>query len=276
MYSLFAPYQVIIGDCRDVLPTLPYAECIFADPPDGIGKQYVGYSDRPKRDGYLLWLQEVLALLSSRAGITWVSLNPKWIFAAGGVIHNLTSTNTSLSARLCVQTYTFGQHNSRDFGNGYRPLVRIRRKDADVYPNTVRIQSERQRLGDKRADPRGRVPSDVFDFPRVTGNSSQRRSWCPTQLHEGLVERCILSSTLPDDLVVDPFGGTGTVMRVCKKLGRNCITIEISEHVARHIASDNSAVLSGLYIADSNIPLGSIPYDENCPYCRKSASREIT
>ena len=51
------------------------------------------------------------------------------------------------------------------------------------------------------------MPGDVFDFPRMTGNSKQLRPWHKTQLHEDLVERCILLSTQPGDHVVDPFGG---------------------------------------------------------------------
>ena len=37
--------------------------------------------------------------------------------------------------------------------------------------------------------------SDVFNFTRVTGNSKQRRTWHPTQLNEGLVERCVKLTT---------------------------------------------------------------------------------
>lgn len=80
---------------------------------------------------------------------------------------------------------------------------------------------------------------DVFRFPRVTGNSKQRRRWCPTQLHEGLVERCVLLSTRAGDSVCDPFGGTGTTLRVCKRLGRPSTTIELDPTYCMEIAKDN-------------------------------------
>ena len=54
-------------------------------------------------------------------------------------------------------------------GNNHRPLWRLMHKNTAVlYPDQIRVPSWRQENGDKRADPRGRVPGDVFDFTRVT------------------------------------------------------------------------------------------------------------
>jgi DNA modification methylase len=109
-----------------------------------------------------------------------------------------------------------------------------------LYPDATRVPSWRQEHGDKRADPRGRVPGDVFDFTRVTGNSKQRRAWHPTQLNEGLVERCLNLTTVEGDYVLDPFGGTGTTLRVCKRIGRNCTLIEIDPAYCAKIAEEHS------------------------------------
>jgi modification methylase len=48
----------------------------------------------------------------------------------------------------------------------------------------------------------------------------------PTQKPEALLARVILSSSRPDDLVLDPFNGTGTTGAVAKRLGRRFIGIE--------------------------------------------------
>ena len=155
----------------------------------------------------------------------------------------LRSIKAGLSARLFIQTYTFGQHNSRDFGGGFSPLFRLKWEHAPVYPDHIRVESERQRIGDKRADPRGKVPSDVFNFPRVTGNSKQRRAWHPTQLHERLVERCILSCTKPGDVVLDPFAGTGTVLRVCKAIDRVSHSMECSKEYVEKISEEHGLTI---------------------------------
>jgi len=48
----------------------------------------------------------------------------------------------------------------------------------------------------------------------------------PTQKPESLLERVILSSSNPDDIILDPFFGTGTTGTVAKKFGRHWIGIE--------------------------------------------------
>ena len=148
-----------------------------------------------------------------------------------------------LEAKPCVQTFTFGQHNHHDLGNNHRPLLRLRWREAPLFPDAIRVPSWRQENGDKRADPRGRVPGDVMDFPRVTGNSKQRRTWHPTQLNEGLVERCVKLTTPPGGTVLDPFGGTGTTLRVCKRINLSCTLIEMDREYCRQIAVENHLCL---------------------------------
>ena len=233
-------HKLIHGDCLQVLRTLDEAACLFADPPDNIGLRYNEFDDRRPDDAYVAWLDDCLRLFIQKAGIVWVSYNAKWGFAMGMIVHDLLREHKWLQAKPCVQVYTFGQHNHHDLGNNHRPLLRLRRDDAPLYPDAIRIPSWRQQNGDRRADPRGRVPGDVFDFPRVTGNSKQRRRWHPTQLHEELVERCVKLSTLEGERVIDPFAGTGTTLRVCDRIGRPCTLIECDQAYCEHIASEHN------------------------------------
>ena len=48
----------------------------------------------------------------------------------------------------------------------------------------------------------------------------------PTQKPEALLARVILSASRPDDLVLDPFCGTGTTGAVAKRLGRRFLGVE--------------------------------------------------
>jgi site-specific DNA-methyltransferase (adenine-specific) len=139
-----------------------------------------------------------------------------------------------------VQVFTFGQHNQHDLGNSHRPLWRFTRDGAvTLRPDSIRVPSWRQLNNDKRADPRGKVPGDCFDFPRVTGNSSQRRKYHPTQLHEGLYERCIKLCCAPGDAVCDIFAGTGTLARVCNRIGNPCTMIEMDRFYCEEIAKEH-------------------------------------
>lgn len=221
-------YELIQADCLAALDARSLeADCLFADPPDNIGLGYNGYDDRlPTRE-----YENLLACWTHKfvqhAPIVWISFNARWTAYMGKVVDGLLRTRKDWEFMPCTHTFTFGQHRQTDLGNNHRPLWRLKHKDAPLYPNQIRVPSWRQLNGDKRADPRGRVPGDVFDFPRVTGNSKQRRSYHPTQLHEGLVERCIKLSTKEGDHVLDPFAGTGTTLRVCKRIARRCTLIEI-------------------------------------------------
>jgi site-specific DNA-methyltransferase (adenine-specific) len=232
-------YRIYHGDglsllAKGVLTTA----CIFADPPDNIGLNYNGFSDRVDKSRYDGFLQYLLRLCLDSSPTTWISYNPKWTFNIGWIVSEM-KLHRAFDARSLVQTFTFGQYNDSDFATNHRPLLRIRWPGIETNTDEIRVPSWRQLNGDKRAAQRERVPGDNFDFPRVTGNSKQRRKWCPTQLHEGLVERCILSSTKRGDCVFDPFAGTGTTLRVCKKHGRRCITADVDRESCERIAEEH-------------------------------------
>jgi site-specific DNA-methyltransferase (adenine-specific) len=230
--------QVICGDLRDVLPDLDqrFTMC-FMDPPDGINLNYNSFSDQ--FEDYYTYLEEVVRLVIARCDISWLSFNAIWLPVVGSLVRQLCREKPELKFKPCVQTFTFGQTRQTDLGNGHRPLWRLAWEGSTLYPDAIRVPSWRQLNGDRRADPRGRVPLDVFDVPRVTGNSKQRRKWHPTQIGEDLVERCVKLSTVEGDSVLDGFSGTGTTLRVCKRLNRTCTAIEIDPMYCEKIRKEN-------------------------------------
>ena len=48
--------RLILGDCRDILPTLPRVDAVVTDPPYGVGFKYEGHDDT--REGYEEWCCE--------------------------------------------------------------------------------------------------------------------------------------------------------------------------------------------------------------------------
>ena len=66
---------------------------------------------------------------------------------------------------------------------------------------------------------------DVWEIPMV-GRTAAERTGYATQKPEALLERIVLSCTLSGDICMDPFGGSGTLAAVCKKLGRKWISID--------------------------------------------------
>jgi len=84
--------------------------------------------------------------------------------------------------------------------------------------------------GGKKAGlhPFGPLVSDVWtDIHRIKHN--KYRDEHPCQLPIQLLERIILTSTDENDIVLDPFVGTGTTVIAAKRLGRRFIGIDIDE-----------------------------------------------
>ena len=60
-----------------------------------------------------------------------------------------------------------------------------------------------------------------------------------TQKPENLLSRIILSSTKINDIVLDPFLGTGTSAVVAKRLGRQWIGIEKEKNISKKLKKKN-------------------------------------
>lgn len=241
---LMGEYSLFQGDCLEVLEKYyddaQVIDCIFADPPDNIGLKYSAYDDNLSDREYLQLLRRWAVAFTKMSPIVWISFNSKWTFEFGKVVCEILDANPEWEAKPFIQTFTFGQNNERDCGNGHRPLWRLKHKKAKIYPDSIRVASWRQMNGDNRARSKGKVPLDHWDFPRVVGNSKQRRSYHPTQLNEDLVARAVLLSTKPGQRVLDPFGGTGTTLRVCKQIDRNCDLIEIDPYYCTKMAKEHN------------------------------------
>ncbi|MEA2064916.1 MAG: site-specific DNA-methyltransferase [Patescibacteria group bacterium] len=93
--------------------------------------------------------------------------------------------------------------------------------------------------GGKKAQAHGFGPllSDVWnDIHRI--RHKKRRNEHPCQLPIPLLERMILMTTDKNDIVLDPFMGTGTTAVAAKQLSRNYIGIELDDDYVR-IAKEN-------------------------------------
>jgi site-specific DNA-methyltransferase (adenine-specific) len=234
---------IICGDCLAVLPTLSPAVMIFADPPDNIGCKYEGFADEwDNRGDYLDWLNNLIWMVCDQqeSPIFWFSFNRLWIFD----LYPSMPALLNVDVRQFIWRYTFGQHRDSDCGSGYRPILRFMRQGAKLYPDAIRVPSARQMTyNDKRANPKGRVPDDVWEFPRVCGTFKERKAWHPCQHPKNLLRRMVLLSTRPGDLVIDLFAGSGNMIEVCRELDRDCIGIEISRFYCDKITETTGAEL---------------------------------
>jgi site-specific DNA-methyltransferase (adenine-specific) len=77
-------------------------------------------------------------------------------------------------------------------------------------------------------NPNGVTLKDIWtDIPPVRHRKFKPEARSANALSTKLLERVIEMSTLPGDLVLDPFGGSGTTFSVCEQRHRHWIGIEI-------------------------------------------------
>lgn len=233
------------GDCLDLLETGEKWDCIIADPPDNIGLAYAGHKDKLPEGAYYDWLHRRLAAMLKVTSVLWFTYYWKHDLEVKFLIRNLLKyTFPSFEAKNFVWTFTFGQHCETDSGSNFRLIVRLRLRHIQWSPPS-RVQSERLKMGDPRANPDGKIPGDWWDVPRVTGNSKERQSWHPTQIPEEIYRRMLDSSRIAGKLpgkVLDCFGGTGTLFRVSTE-GTIC---EISKEYTSKLLEEHQCTLKSL------------------------------
>ena len=224
--------RIVHGDCLAFLrETEERWDTIIADPPDNLGLAYGSYFDRLPAEQYYQWLVEVIQRCCMKADVVWISYYHSHDFEIKYRLKPFLDRN-GLEARTFIWSFTFGQNRDSDCGSGYRPILRINRP-RKWNTEGIKVPSWREQHGDKRAAPGGRVPLDVWEFPRVTGNSPERRSWHPTQHPEALYIRMLKMSLARRAL--DPFGGTGTMLRAAAQLGIDATVVERDPEYCRQM-----------------------------------------
>lgn len=200
------------------------AQLCFLDPPDNEGRKYENYSDRLSDDCYehllRVWIDKACR---ETYGPVFVSVAEKWI---PHVERGLIDMRIPLIQRIWWH-YRFGQAQKNRYALCVRPIYWL--NNPTFYPDQNRIQSVRQKIGDKRATKNGKIPPNIWEFSRVCGTFHEKKRWHTTQHPQALMERIILGHSKPGDLVVDGFIGSGTTAYVCNRLGRNCIGVDTSQ-----------------------------------------------
>lgn len=113
--------------------------------------------------------------------------------------------------------------------NGWRYSIDTMEKlDAEGriwYPENKERRPRLKRYLDEMS---GNLMSNIWtDIPPLNSQARERLGY-PTQKPEALLERIILASSNPGDVVLDPFCGCGTAIAAAHKLGREWIGIDIT------------------------------------------------
>ena len=205
-------------------------DLVVADPPYNLGKDYGNNHDVQGFDEYLAFSRDWLRL-AHRAlkptGTIYVFMGFRFI----SYLYDMLDRDLQMFFNSwIVWHYTQGTGKTKGFSPRHDDILMFT-KSTDFKFNLDNVRVPQKYFRD-RNNMRGANPGDVWEFSHVHYCNGNRQDH-PTQKPEGLIERMVLASSEEGDLVVDPFSGTGTTLRVCQQLNRRAIGIELNpEYVA--------------------------------------------
>lgn len=245
------------GDCLEVLSSIKpeSVDLVFADPPynlsnDGFtchaGKMVSvnkGKWDRSKgiEEDYqfhLAWLEACKRVLKPD-GCLWVSGTYHSIYACGRAIQQL---GFHILNDICwFKPNASPNLSCRFFTASHETLIWVRKSKKSKHTFNYEYMKNEKFSGDVlKAD--GKQMRSVWSIP-CTPQTEKKFGKHPTQKPIRLLERVVLSSSLPGDTVLDPFCGSGTTGVVAVKERRNFIGIDTEKGYLKLAEKRISAVL---------------------------------
>ena len=271
------------GDCVKQLSRLKpgSVDMVFADPPFNIGYDYDVYDDSQSEEKYLDWCSQWIRGVHRALkpdGTFWLAIGDEYAAEL-----KIESQKAGFHCRSWViWYYTFGVNCVNGFSRSHTHIFHFVKDKKNFTFNRmnpqIRVKSARQLVyADNRANPAGRLPDntwiirpqdapesfspnhDTWYFTRVAGTFKEREGFHGCQMPEQLLARIIRASSNPQDLVLDPFGGSGTTLCVAKKLGRHWMGFELSPEYVKHIGNRLAKTNFGDPIDGPEDPIESAP-----------------
>jgi len=252
--------RILQGDCTEILAGLPEnsVDLVFADPPynlqlqrplwrpnltlvDAVDDEWDQFDDLAAYDAFTRgWLAACRRVLKP-TGTLWVI----------GTYHNIHRIGTALldlgfwllNDITWIKTNPMPQFRGVRFANAHETLIWAQKERGQRY--TFNYRAMKALNGDLQMRSDWLLPI-CSGKERLKVNGQKAHS---TQKPEALLHRVIQSSSNPDDVVLDPFFGTGTTGAVAKKLHRHWIGIEREAEYVHLAQTRLDAITPGPYDA---------------------------
>jgi site-specific DNA-methyltransferase (adenine-specific) len=250
-------------DCMKLLPLIKdeVADTVFADPPFNLGKHYGKNTDDSRPAAHYIhwcneWLAECVRVLKP-GGSLFVYNLPKWNVLLGAFLsaqglqfrHWIAiemSASLPIASRLHPSHYSllyYSKGKPKTFHRIRTPILTCRHCGGEIKD-----------YGGHRSamNPKGVTLKDVWsDIPPVRHWKFKSKNRRANALSTKILDRVVEMSTNAGDLVIDPFGGSGTTYVVCESKHRHWIGAEIDfaeDIVARLESNGIRAHKNGDYV----------------------------
>lgn len=246
---------ILHGDCVENLKTIPSEsiDLIFADPPynmqtdgellrtdgsvfSGVNDEWDKFRSLKDYDRFCAgWLAECKRILKVDGSI-WVIGSFQNIYRLGYILQDLGFW--ILNDVIWSKPNAVPNFAGTRFQNSHETLIWCGKSKTSKY--TFNYKTMKHLNGDKQM-------KSVWDIGICIGNERLKdengKKIHSTQKPEKLLYNVILSSTKPNDVVLDPFFGTGTTGAVAKLLGRQYIGIEREDFYIKHAQNRINSVV---------------------------------
>src|SRR5262245_21911575 len=247
--------RILVGDCVAERAKLPAAcvDLVFADPPynlqlqgdlkrpddsrvDAVDDEWDKFSSFAAYDDFTrAWITACRRLMKPNATL-WVIGSYHNIFRVGTILQDLGFW--ILNDIVWRKSNPMPNFRGRRFTNAHETLIWAAR---DASKRNYTFNYDALKAGNDNIQMR----SDWL-IPLCTGEERLKggdgKKLHPTQKPEALLARIILAASRPDDLVLDPFSGTGTTGAVARRLRRRFIGVEREAEYAAAAEERISAV----------------------------------
>jgi len=238
-FSLEPANRIVVGDCVAEMAKLAAGsvDLVFADPPynlqlqgdlkrpddsrvDAVDDAWDKFASFSAYDDFTrAWLLACRRVMKPSATL-WVIGSYHNIFRVGTILQDLGFW--ILNDIVWRKLNPMPNFRGRRFTNAHETLIWAAR-DSTAKGYTFNYEALKAGNEDVQARSDWVLPLCTGE-ERLKGDDGKKLH--PTQKPEGLLARVILSASRPDDLVLDPFCGTGTTGAVAKRLGRRFFGVE--------------------------------------------------
>jgi len=249
-------HSAVTADCLDLLAKIPDAsvQLIVCDPPYNIQlahwdihADYLAWAAK--------WLAEAERVLAPTGSLALFGGLQYQAEAGSGdlltLIHYLRRHSSMRLANLIVWNYPNGMSAHRFFANRHEEIAWFGKTskyyfDLDSVREPYDEATKAAYRKDKRLRPesveKGRNPTNVWQMPRLNGNSKERVGH-PTQKPREVIQRLVRALSYPGSVVLDFFGGSCVTTRVAIEEGRHSIVCD-AEPVVHDYLKKQLAMMS--------------------------------